>query len=112
MTRPTNLPDNANTWGFDGDRLVYLVRFNDSYPMSGICSCGDTIRLDDWEKHSLTHRVWRYADTGERHERVGLLTYHRFCECGTSRFIAGTSEGPQPPMWCYDCGGYISILLK
>src|SRR5208282_1162898 len=85
--RPIELPVNASMWGYNGSRLVYLVKFNLPLPIDLTCpECQIMVsrekakdkQEDDWEKHKLEHRVWRFADTGERY--YDGLSQHHICE--------------------------------
>jgi len=138
--RPKNLPPDANdTWGYDGERLVYLVRFNVSWPgpQTPCQRCGIIVSKDDndqWEKHQITHRVWLYADTKEPYSNG--LSHFRWCGCpkdGTLSMLRQIGIDVRknviwkvrpefepipflqfwnhyPPLYCYDCGGYIPLL--
>jgi len=97
----------ASTWGFDGERVVYLVRFNPPLLPDGACSkCSFVVaanskdRDKEWEEHCMTHRVWFYSDNQERF--YGGLTQHRLCDCDTL-------FNKHHSLWCEFCGGYISV---
>jgi hypothetical protein len=115
-----------STWGHDGNRLVYLVKFNIPYPADKLCpKCWTEVKLDkgdEWDVHMMTHRLWFYEDTGERY--LNGISQHRHCPCPDNQpkpmFPCWQCGGyfcslhnkpiPAPPMWCSECGGYIRII--